>query len=75
MSIKLKLKQLFCKHKDNDVVCWQWTHGASNNEYGHIVAQLECKRCGRLYFAFEKDRRFCDEFASVFSDKYGVARQ
>ena len=21
------LKKIFCKHKNNGIVCWHWTHG------------------------------------------------
>ena len=26
------LKKIFCRHKNNEIVCWHWTHGQNANE-------------------------------------------
>ena len=44
------LKKIFCKHKDNEVICWHWTHGEGTNEIRFLEIQLRCKNCGKYHF-------------------------
>ena len=40
------LKKLFCRHRNNSVVCWHWTHGPNANEIRYLEIQLKCNDCG-----------------------------
>lgn len=64
------LKQLFCKHKNSEVICWHWTHGWNDNEIRFLEIQLKCKNCGKYYFAQIKDWNECDNFISKHKDKF-----
>ena len=63
------IKKLFCKHKNNEVVCWHWTHGSNDNYYRFIEVQRRCKDCGKYYFRYIQDEEKCDEFAYDYYDK------
>lgn len=39
------LSKLFCKHKNNNVICWHWTHGVNSNEIRFLEIQLKCNNC------------------------------
>ena len=64
------LRKVFCRHRNSEIVCWHWTHGACGNEISFIGIQLKCNDCGRYYFAEIRDRDDCDRFASEHKDKY-----
>lgn len=63
------LKKLFCKHKNNEVVCWHWTHGDSGMEIRFVEAQLKCNDCGKYHFLHIYDWDKCDEFIAKHKDK------
>ena len=62
-------KKLFCKHKNNDVVCWHWTHGYNANEIRFLEIQLRCKDCGKYHFAEIRDWKECYKFIEKYKDK------
>ena len=64
-----KLKQLFCKHKDNKVICWHWTHGEATNEIRFLEIQLRCKNCGKYHFKYIRDWNTCERFIAQNKDK------
>ena len=63
------LKKIFCKHKDNEVICWHWTHGAATNEIRFIEIQLRCKNCDKYHFKNIRDWNECEKFISKNKDK------
>ena len=63
------IKKLICRHKNNEVVCWNWTHGLNGNHYRFIEVQRLCKDCGKYYFRHIQDEEKCDEFADAYYDK------
>ena len=68
--MKRFLKQLFCKHKNNEVICWHWTHGLNDNEIRFLEIQLKCKNCGKYYFAQIRDWNECEKFIAKHKDKF-----
>ena len=68
--MKKFFKQLFCRHKNSEVICWHWTHGWNDNEIRFLEIQLRCKNCGKYYFAQIKDWNECDKFISKHKDKF-----
>ena len=75
--MKNYLKTLFCKHKNNELVCWHWTHGFITNKttttltssIGNIEVQYRCKDCGKYYFKSIEDWKKCEELAFKYKDK------
>lgn len=65
----MNLKQILCRHKENDVICWHWTHGVNGNEPRFIEIQLKCKNCHKYHFTYIKDRLKCVEFSKRYSEK------
>ena len=65
----MKIKQLLCIHKDNDVVCWHWTHGLNGNDDLFLEVQFKCKKCGRYFFRYINDRNECFSFIELNKDK------
>ena len=63
------LKKIFCKHKDNEVICWHWTHGEATNEIRFIEIQLRCKNCDKHHFKNIRDWNECEKFISKNKDK------
>ena len=63
------MKCLFCLHKNNEVICWHWTHGWSTNEPRFLQIQLRCKKCGKYHFLDIQDPRKCNEFTYKYADK------
>ena len=55
-------KRLFCRHKNNEVVCWHWTHGWSTSELRFIEIQLKCNNCGKYHFMDIRDPEIYEEF-------------
>ena len=55
-------KHIFCKHADNEVICWHWTHGECGNEIRSIEAQLKCNICGKYHFLHIYDWNRCYKF-------------
>lgn len=68
-NIKKFLRQLFCRHKHGDIICWHWTHGINDNEIAFIEIQLKCKDCGKYYYAEIRDRNQCNQFVEKQKDK------
>ena len=33
------LKKIFCRHKNNEIVCWHWTHGQTANDIRFLEIQ------------------------------------
>ena len=64
-----RLKKLFCLHKNNEVICWHWTHGAGTNEIRYLEIQLKCNRCGKYHFKEIRDWKECDKFIAAYKDK------
>lgn len=65
-----RIKQLFCRHKVNQVVCWHYTHGSAGNEITHIEAQLQCCRCGKYWGALSRNPEDFEYFKENLMDKY-----
>ena len=63
------LKQLLCRHKDSEVVCWHWTHGESTYEIRFLEIQLRCKDCGKYHFKYIRDWNECEKFISKHKNK------
>lgn len=63
------LRKIFCKHKNSEVVCWHWTHGASGYENRFLEIQMKCDDCGKYFFWNIKDLNKCDEFIKKYPDK------
>lgn len=63
------LRQLLCKHKNSEVICWHWTHGASTNEIRFLEIQMRCNDCGKYYFRYIRDWNECEKFISKNKDK------
>lgn len=42
--------QLFCKHKDADLVRWHWTHGPMGNDPASVEAEYRCNDCGKTIY-------------------------
>lgn len=59
------LKQLFCKHKNNEVICWHWIQ--SNNTI--IEIQLKCLKCDKYCFKYIKGWNKCKVFMTKYIDK------
>lgn len=66
----IRPKGLFCKHANNEVVCWHWTHGIDTNEVRFLEIQLKCNDCGKYHFAYIYDWNKCDKFISEHKDKF-----
>lgn len=62
-------KKLFCRHKNNEVICWHWTHGWSTYEIRFLEIQLRCKDCGKYHFAEIRDWKECYKFIEKYKDK------
>ena len=56
------IKRLFCKHENNEVVCWHWTHGLYDNEIRFLEIQLKCNDCGKYHFKYIYDWDECYKF-------------
>ena len=67
--MKKFLKQLFCKHKNSEVIFWHWTHGFNGNEPAFLEVQLKCKDCGKYYYGHIKDHKLCNRFIKAHKDK------
>ena len=67
--IKVMLSKLSCKHKNSEIVCWHWTHGANMNEIRFLEIQLKCNDCGRYYFRYIYDWNKCYKFIDKYKDK------
>ena len=75
--MKNYLKKIFCKHKNNELVCWHWTHGFITNKttttltssIGNIEVQYRCEDCGKYYFRHIENWLKCEEFATKYKDK------
>lgn len=68
-KIKYKLKQLLCRHKRSQIICWHWTHGINGNEPRFIEVQRKCIVCDKYFFSYIKDREECEKFAKYYSHK------
>ena len=67
--IKRFLKQLFCRHKNSEVVCWHWTHGPNGNDTAFLEVQLKCNDCDQRYFIHIRDWDKCREIIEKHKDK------
>lgn len=65
-----RIKQLFCRHKTNQVMCWHYTHGDNGNETAHIEVQLQCCRCGKCWIALSRNPEDFEYFKENLMDKY-----
>ena len=63
------LKKIFCKHKNNEVVCWHWTHGYATYNPRIIEIQYKCNDCGKYYFGGITNWNKCKKFAAKYKDK------
>lgn len=63
------LKKLFCGHRNNEVVCWHWTHGPYGNDPLQLEIQLRCTECGKYHFMHIDDPSRYDDFTSKYTDK------
>lgn len=63
------LKQLFCIHKNNEVICWHWNHGVSTMEIRFLEIQLKCNKCGKYHLVYIYDWNECDKFIAKYKDK------
>lgn len=65
-----QIKQLFCRHRNNQVICWHYTHGSNGNEITHIETQLQCHRCGKYWITLVRDPEDFDFFEENYIDRY-----
>lgn len=49
-----RIMDLFCRHKNSEVVCWHWTHGYNDNDIRFLEIELKCKYCGKYFFRYIK---------------------
>ena len=68
-DLKDFLRQIFCLHRDSEVVCWHWTHGIADNDIRFLEIQMRCKRCGKYYFTYIYDWNEAEDFAFDHRDK------
>ena len=66
----MKFKQLFCRHRNNQVICWHYTHGLHGNEFVYIEAKIKCHRCGKYRVLSIRDREDIKFFEKNHMDKY-----
>lgn len=52
-KIKRFFKQLLCRHADAELLRWHWTHGPLGNDPAFIEAEFRCKKCGKIFYAYE----------------------
>lgn len=50
-----RIMNLFCRHKNSEVVCWHWTHGYNDNDIRFLEIELKCKDCRKYFFRYIKD--------------------
>lgn len=55
--------------KNNEIVCWHWTHGQNANEIRFLEIQKKCKDCGKYHFSYIKDWNQCDQFITKYPNK------
>lgn len=67
--MKELFRKLFCRHKDNNVICWHWTHGITSHEPPFLEVLLRCKTCGKYQFTTIQDPKRFDEFVSTYAEK------
>ncbi len=67
--IKVNLKRLICRHKNNDVICWHWYHGVNGDSPRMLEIQLKCKDCGKYHFANMQNEIKCKLFVEKYRDK------
>lgn len=60
---------LFCKHKNSEIVCQHWTHGYNSNEIRYLEIQLKCNDCEKYYFGYIYDWNECYKFTYKYKDK------
>ena len=65
----LNILNLFCKHKNSEVICWHWNHGYNSNEIRFLEIQLKCNNCRRYYFRYIYDWNECYKFIDKYRDK------
>lgn len=63
------LKKIFCRHKNNEIVCWHWTHGQNANEIRFLEIQKKCKDCGKYHFSYINDWNQCNKFIAKYPNK------
>lgn len=63
------IKQLFCKHSNNEVVCWHWIYDADKNETRYVEIQRKCNDCGKYYFTYMNNWDECYKFIEEYRDK------
>ena len=64
-----RIMNLFCRHKNSEVVCWHWSHGYNGNDIRFIEIELKCKDCGKYFFRYIKDWDECEKFIEKHKDK------
>lgn len=64
-----RIKQLCCKHKNTEVLCWHWTHGMTGNEIRFLEIQEKCLDCGKGFLKYMRDWGECEKFALSHPDK------
>ena len=69
MGLKKWIKQIFCSHKNNEVVCWHWTHGYTMLGVRHIELQVRCKDCGKYRYLYIFDQNVCKDFEQRYKEK------
>jgi hypothetical protein len=62
-------KRLFCRHKNNEVICWHWTHGQNGNEIRFLEIQKRCSDCGKYFLRYIKNWDECEKFTEKYPDK------
>lgn len=63
------LKKIFCRHKNNEIICWHWTHGQTANDIRFLEIQKKCKDCSKYHFSYIKDWNQCDKFIVKYPNK------
>lgn len=67
-----RIMNLFCRHKNSEVVCWHWSHGYNGNDIRFIEIELKCKDCGKYFFRYIKDWNKCEQFIEEIRIKSGL---
>ena len=62
-------QKIFCKHENDSIICWHWTHGQNGNEIRFLEIQKKCNNCGKIYFDYIKNWNRCEAFIKQHHDK------
>lgn len=51
-QLKKFFRQLFCRHRQADLLRWHWTHGPTGMDIAFVEAEYRCRRCGEIFYLY-----------------------